>query len=113
MSLPDIPPIPFRWPEGFVSQARVHSRFLLLATLSFAVGICAPVYGQSQSQIDGFTEPYRRAELASAEPGVVASVMVEEGDRVEAGQLVAQLENAALKAAAEVAQATAANTGRL
>lgn len=82
--------------------------FRLLGALFLVV---APAY--AQSPIDGFTEPYRRSELAATEPGVVANVLVEEGDRVEAGQLVAQLENAALKAAAETAQATAENLGRL
>jgi RND family efflux transporter MFP subunit len=81
--------------------------WLLVALLLAAAPVAA------QSPIEGFTEPYRRSELASTEPGVVASVLVDEGDRVEAGQLVAQLENSALKAAAAAAQETAASLGRL
>lgn len=44
-------------------------------------------------EIEGFTEPFRTVNVASPEQGIVASVEVRVGDRVQQGQVVARLDD--------------------
>lgn len=62
-------------------------------------------WDQSYVSVTGRVVPVRRAELAFTMPGRVLEVLVKEGDTVEAGQLLARLDDAQLLAA--VAQAEA------
>lgn len=95
-----------------VNQVPKQPRLVgLFAAISLAVMTCTSA-ARGQFPIEGFTEPVRRVEVASAEPGVVANVYVHEGDRIAKGQLLAQLENDSLKAAVEVAKTAAGNKGR-
>ncbi len=61
--------------------------------------------------VEGFTEPYRQIELAAGEPGVVAQLAVQEGDRVTAGQVLGELDNAVLEAMLEIARERAVARG--
>ena len=45
------------------------------------------------SEFDGFTEPYRRVNVASVETGTVKSIEVREGAVVEKGQVLARLDD--------------------
>ncbi len=65
------------------------------------------------TEVDGFTEPYRDCDVAAAEMGRIERLYVKEGDRVKAGQLLAQLEDAPLVAALKVAEAEKNAKGRL
>lgn len=64
-----------------------------------------------QNLIEGFTEPYADINMAAAEMGTLASVSVKDGDEVRAGQLIANLDDAVLKASLEVARAGMTATG--
>ena len=61
--------------------------------------------------IEAFTEPFRVIELAAPESGRIALIHVQRGSRVEAGQLLVELDtsvqNASLRVAAQKASATA------
>src|SRR4051812_30900216 len=63
--------------------------------------------------VDGFTEPFRKIELAPAEPGTIAAVLVKEGDAVSKGQLVATLDCDALTVSLQIAKANDVARGRL
>jgi RND family efflux transporter MFP subunit len=65
----------------------VHLRAMLSATL-----VTFFVNPPAQAQNEGFTEPYQTISLASSESGVISTVNVHVGDRVNAGQVVVELE---------------------
>ena len=44
-------------------------------------------------EVDGFTEPYRTIHVAASETGIITKIHVREGDVVEEGQLLAQLDD--------------------
>ncbi|HEY2410645.1 MAG TPA: efflux RND transporter periplasmic adaptor subunit [Pirellulaceae bacterium] len=77
--------------------------------LFVAVTCCA----QGDDAIDGFTEPFRKIELAPAEPGVLASLMAKEGDTVEAGQLLASLDNDVLQISLKISKQVLESHGKL
>lgn len=64
-------------------------------------------------RIQGFTEPYADINMAAAEMGTLASVIVREGDVVTTGQLLASLDNAVLRASLDVARAGMLAKGEL
>ena len=82
---------------------RVCAAAIVVASASFAFG----------SQIESFTEPYRKIDIGPAEPGTLAIIPVQEGDRVAKGQIVAELENEMLQVSLEIAAATMDAHGRL
>jgi RND family efflux transporter MFP subunit len=61
--------------------------------------------------LEGFVEPYQEIEIAAPEPGVVDVLDVKEGQKVQAGQVLALLDNRLLQAALAVAEARKASTG--
>ncbi|MCP4174612.1 MAG: efflux RND transporter periplasmic adaptor subunit [Fuerstiella sp.] len=63
--------------------------------------------------IEGFTEPYADINMAASEMGILARVTVKEGDAVEAGQLLANLDDAVLRASLAVAKAGMSAKGEL
>ena len=63
--------------------------------------------------VEGFTEPYRRIDLAAAEPGLIAELGVREGERVTQGQVLGSLDTSVMEATLNVAQARAAFQGGL
>ncbi len=65
------------------------NRIAKLALL-LVLGTCPAV---ASAQINGFTEPFRKVELASDEAGSIAKLRVEEGSLVEAGQILAELDD--------------------
>jgi len=60
-----------------------------------------------------FTEPDETIEVACAETGVVAQVLVKQGQVVKAGAVLAVLDNAVLEAALRAAVAKAQSTARI
>ena len=62
---------------------------------------------------DGFTEPFRKIEVAAAETGTVAQLLVHEGDRVTKGQALATLDNDVLEVSREIAAVNAQAKGKL
>ena len=63
--------------------------------------------------IESFTEPYRRIDVPAPEIGVIAEILVEEGDQVTRNQLLARLDDTVLKASLEVARAAKDSVGSL
>ena len=55
----------------------------------------------------GYTEPYRIITVSSGDSGVIAEVLVKEGDAVKQGQVLARLDTAVLSAELDVAKAEA------
>ena len=63
--------------------------------------------------IEAFTEPNRKMDVAPAEPGIIASLDVKEGDRVTKGQLLATLDCEALVLAQRIAKAAMESRAQL
>ena len=76
--------------------------FPLHFVISVAVLHSAAACGAS---FDGFTEPFRKIEVAASETGTVAQLLVHEGDRVTKGQALATLDNDVLEVSREIAAA--------
>jgi RND family efflux transporter MFP subunit len=68
---------------------------------------------RAESRAEGFTEPYRQIELAVGEPGVLTKVLVEEGSRVQPGQIVARLDTLVLERTLEIARQRSEFVGAL
>lgn len=60
-----------------------------------------------------FTEPDETIEVACAEPGVVAQVLVKQGQAVKAGAILAILDNAVLEAGLRAAETKARSTAKI
>ena len=71
---------------------------LLAVTVAFIC--CSAAYGQEY--VKAFTEPYRSIEIAASETGILSELLVKEGDRVEAGGLLAKLNDDVLVASLAV-----------
>ncbi len=83
---------------------------VLLVPVAMILAHCASeALGQ---QIEGFTEPCQTVEVAAAEPGIVTSMEVGEGQRVERNQLLATLDIDVLRAMLAVAEARMRSVGR-
>jgi RND family efflux transporter MFP subunit len=80
-------------------------------TALLVLAACCCAHGDDA--IDGFTEPFRKIELAPAEPGVLASRMAKEGDNVEAGQLLGTLDNDVLQISLRISQQVLESHGKL
>ncbi len=61
----------------------------------------------------GFTEPAAVVEVAAREPGIVSKIFVEPGDKVKAGEILAELDKSVVEAEFQGARARAEATGRL
>lgn len=61
----------------------------------------------------GFTEPSTVAEVAAREPGIVAKVLVEDGDQVKSGQILAELDKRLAQAELDAARARAQSDGQM
>lgn len=63
--------------------------------------------------VESFTEPYRTANLAAPESGIVDAIDVKEGDVVQAGQVVAMLNQDVLNVTLKIARAAKDSVGQL
>ena len=66
------------------------SRMVVTLIVSASLGFVAR--GLPGAEIEGFTEPYRTRNVSTTETGIVTSMEVREGHRVEAGQVIAKLD---------------------
>lgn len=80
------------------------NRMLISAGLLMCA-IMSPVSTVTAGEVEGFIEPYRTINVAAVESGIVDDLAIEEGDRVEAGQKLAELNQDVLKASLEIARA--------
>lgn len=67
----------------------------------------------SQNQIAGFTEPDALIAVATAETGILEKIHVQEDDRVEAGQILASLDDDLFRAQVAIAEQEARAMGRV
>ncbi len=67
---------------------------------SWAVLSAGPVFA---GEIEGFTQPSREIDVASVETGILIAVDVEEGNRVQRDQLLAQLDQDVIEASLKIA----------
>lgn len=74
---------------------------ILLITMLMQAGFATHVSAQVTHS---FTEPVEQSQVAAAEPGVIAVVLVREGERVRVGQPLAELEHAVLDRTLQIAQ---------
>ena len=67
----------------------------------------------AEGPIDGFTEPYADISMAASEMGTLTELFVKEGDTVASGQLLANLDDAVLRASLAIAKAGMEAEGEL
>ncbi|MCC9654991.1 efflux RND transporter periplasmic adaptor subunit [Rhodopirellula halodulae] len=68
--------------------------------------VCLPMSGMALAdEYEAFTEPYRRIRVSSSEMGVITEFLVEEGEAVREGQVLAQLDDELLRKSLEVSRA--------
>lgn len=84
------------------------STLLLIAT---AVALLCPV--ASAIEVESFTGPYREVKVPAPEIGVLQELLVQEGDLVKKGQLLARMDDSVLIASLDVAQAAKDAEGSL
>jgi RND family efflux transporter MFP subunit len=88
------------------------SRAKLLAnTTWFPALLVATVHCQTSHAIEGFSHPYRSAQVAAFTSGVVKQWLVDEGDAVVAGQPLVKLDDHIHQALVAMAQAAVAAHG--
>jgi len=75
-----------------------------LAVLGFVLFASGQLFAAEQS-MTGYSEPYRIITVSAAESGVLKEVLVREGERVKAQQILARLETDTLQAELDVADA--------
>jgi RND family efflux transporter MFP subunit len=79
-----------------------------LLALAFVVAWVLPssrVQAAETAIAQGFSEPYRTVRVASVETGVLKRLLVQEGDKVEEGRPLGELDTSVHKAALEAAKA--------
>ncbi|MEL6107889.1 MAG: efflux RND transporter periplasmic adaptor subunit [Planctomycetota bacterium] len=81
--------------------------WLLLTSASLSLA------ADPSDELECFTEPYRRVDVPAAEIGVIHSIVVNEGDTVAKGQLVAKLDDEVLRNSLEIARTAKDATGSL
>lgn len=82
-----------------------RSKLLLAAALLLRVAQPSQAGDETTASMLGYVEPYRIITVSAAETGVIAEVLVQEGDAVKKGQILAKLDTAPLQAELEIAQA--------
>ena len=95
-------------------ESRAFSRLWILS-VSICVLLGRSVFAQEVGTefINAFTEPYQILDLAAAESGIMQSILVQQGDQVAAGDLIATLNNDVLLAQLEIAKVRATLTGQI
>jgi len=93
-------------PDRLTMKAATYCPFnpkLIGLFVGFAVVLFALVL-TAHGQVEGFTEPFRSVDLSSDETGIIFELSVEEGDFVEAGDMIARLDDRVQRLQLELAQ---------
>jgi RND family efflux transporter MFP subunit len=80
------------------------------------LAILAIVLGDARARaagVEGFTEPYRKIDVAPAETGTIFGLLVHEGDAVRSGQQLATLDYDVLVVSLQIAKAGMEACGKL
>jgi RND family efflux transporter MFP subunit len=83
----------------------IHIPKLGLSELLVALHLVVATARADDPSILGYTEPFKTITMSSAEQGVIAEVLVEEGASVKKAQVVARLDTATLQAELDIARA--------
>ncbi len=100
------------WLPQFVSRVfRIRFGFRI-SDFGSSAGLAILLFALNAARADdpsilGYTEPFKSINMSSAEQGVIAEVLVEEGARVKKTQVVARLDTATLLAELDIAKAEA------
>jgi RND family efflux transporter MFP subunit len=89
---------------------------VVLLVLLLAVGAGQAQVAQNESpeqDLEGFTEPIHKLDLIPPEPGIIASLLVHEGETVKKNQLLGSLDCDTQQVALKIAKNNAAAHGRL
>ncbi len=78
---------------------------LIVTSLSMCVLLATSVIAAELPPLDGLVEPNDLVEFSSQVPGILESVAVERGARVDQDQVLAQLKSGVEKSAVKVAEA--------
>ncbi len=89
-----------------LSKRTMNTQYTLVATSIVLISTAG--FG---AELETFTEPYHRVAVPAPESGVIAEILVKEGDLVEKKQLLAKLDDSVLEAAMSVASAAKDATG--
>ena len=92
------PSLPFRFPLSIIAG-------MLLGAVTSTVALAV--------ELEAFTEPYYQIAVPASETGVISELRVAEGDVVDQGQVVAQLDDEVLQASLRVAHAAKEATGAM
>lgn len=88
---------------------RIASKNLIIVAVFLLPAIC----NAQTNSIKGFTEPYRSIEIAAPEMGTVSQISVAEGDHIQAGAIVANLNEDVLTASLAMAKESSRAQGKL
>lgn len=83
-----------------------------LSAAALILAAAAPAHGGPDG-VEGFLEPYRHIDVAAPEAGILETISVAEGDRVQARQVLAELKQDTLRAALRVAESSRDARGKL
>lgn len=104
-------------PEGlfFMSSSHPFALAVLVAVLCQAAAAQSPTapLGPTSGTPDGILRPWKEADAATAETGLIRKIVVKVGDVVTAGQPIAELDCKAVEIQLETARVQAASQGRM
>lgn len=120
------PPSLTRWNRAFALRERLskfcenvvqkpvsHRGMLGGVVLMLALVFITGANRIERRTLEGFAEPYQTIEIAASEAGIVQEVLVELGQAVKKGDVLAVLDDEVLKASLEIAQLKAQSTAAL
>ncbi|MGH1357921.1 MAG: efflux RND transporter periplasmic adaptor subunit [Burkholderiaceae bacterium] len=90
-------------------KTSVSISFLISLMLSGGLGHAS----EPRSRLDCMIQPHQDVQLGSASPGVIAEILVERGEVVQKGQVLARLQASVERAALAVARERAAQVGEV
>jgi RND family efflux transporter MFP subunit len=93
--------------------ARISRTAWCFFSTSTLLVLTAPSGVAHEEAIEGFLEPVERITVSAREPGVVNELSVREGDVVEVGTMIAQLDDSVLRSTLDVARAKQTQAGKL
>lgn len=89
------------------------SAIVIANTVWLVVALYAPAQSQTTNVIEGFSHPYRSAEVATSTTGIVKGWLVTEGETVAAGQSLVKLDDEVHQALVAIAEAAVESHGEL
>lgn len=93
--------------QGFIGPQGVR----IFATVFFVIASCKLALTQQAAVYEGFTKPHYDIMVAATEIGLIEEVLVEEGEQVKKGQVIACLEDSVQRASVKIAELQAKMKG--